>query len=161
MRQISGADLADRLIAFAENPKNDPARRGRAYRVLAEHYRSRISSMVSMLRVNPDARIQRAIVPIVAGDLDAGPGLASMLAANPAQERRPGLTSLRLELIERLTGLLDPQTLPVLMAAYQAKPPPPPAEMLALSRALVSFPDPRAQIALAEVARRLERPQIP
>jgi hypothetical protein len=33
--------------------------------------------------------------------------------------------------------------------------------MLALSRALVTFPDPRAQIALAEVARRLERPAIP
>src|SRR5438105_217172 len=80
--------------------------RGFAYRVLAEHFRARIQSKVHMLRVNPDARIQRAIVPIIADDeTDAGPQLASLLVANPAREGsedRPGLLALRIELIERL-----------------------------------------------------------
>jgi hypothetical protein len=68
---------------------------------------------------------------------------------------------MRLELIERIARLRDPRTLPVLIAAYRAHPAPPPPEMLALSRALVGFPDPRAQRALMDVARRFERPQIP
>lgn len=165
LRQISGADLPDRMLLFAESPKNDSRLRGLAYRVLAEHFRPRVEKRVPMLRIHPDARVQRAIVPIVADDpTDAAPGLASMLIANPAHEGsepRAGLLELRLELIERLTQLVDPRTLPALMAAYRATPPPPPAEMLALSRALVAFPDPRAQLALVEVARRLERPQIP
>jgi hypothetical protein len=164
-RQMSGADLPDRLVAFAENPKNDGRLRGLAYRVLAEHFRARIQGQVSMLRVNPDARIQRGIVPIIADDpTEAGPQLASLLVANPAREgseERPGLLDLRIELIERLARLRDPRTLPALMSAYRARPPPPPAEMLALSRALVAFPDPRAQLALSEVARRLDRPAIP
>jgi hypothetical protein len=165
-RQISGADLPDQLIAFAENPKNDGRLRGLAYRVLAEHFRARIQGRVAMLRVNPDARIQRAVVPLVADDdaTEAGPQLASLLVANPAhegREDRPGLLALRIELIERLARLRDPRTLPALMAAYRARPAPAPAEMLALSRALVAFPDPRAQLALSEVARRLNRPAIP
>lgn len=163
LRQISGVDLPDRMLAFAENPKNDGHLRGLVYRVLAEHARARVAPKVAMLRIHPDARIQRAVVPIIAEEdpTEAGTGLASMLAANPAHEDRPGLSHLRLELIERLARLRDPRTLPALMAAYRAQPPPPPAEMLALSRALVAFPDPRAELALAEVARRLERPAIP
>jgi hypothetical protein len=83
------------------------------------------------------------------------------MATHDGHEMRPGLLQLRLEIIERLAALVDPRTLPALMASYRASPPPPPAEMLALSRALVAFPDPRAQLALIEVARRIERPQIP
>jgi hypothetical protein len=68
---------------------------------------------------------------------------------------------LRQEIIERLTKLVDPRTLPALLGAFRARPSPPPSEMLALSRALVAFPDPRAHLALTEVARRLDRPAIP
>jgi hypothetical protein len=164
LRQVTGADLADQLLAYASNARNEARLRGLAYRVVAEHYRSRLASQVHMLRVNPDPRIQRAVIPIIADDpTDAGPNLASMLAANPSDEEhaRPGLLELRIELIERLSQLADPRTLPALMAAYRAQPPPPPEEMLALARALVAFPDPRAQLALTEVARRLERPAIP
>lgn len=164
-REVSGADLPDRLLSYAENAKHDPRRRGLAYRVLAEHFRIKLSSKVSLLRVNPDARIQRAILPLLAEDpTDYGPNLASMLAANPASEGealRPGLSMMRLEIIERLTKLLDPRTLPALLGAFRARPAPPPSEMLALSRSLVAFPDPRAHLALTEVARRLDRPAIP
>jgi hypothetical protein len=164
MRQISGVDLGDRLLAYAINKKHDGRARAIAYRVLAEHHRAKIMPMLPMLRVNPDARIQRAIVPLLTDDpTDAGPQLASLLAANPheGQDERPGLQELRIELIERLARIRDQRTLPALMQAYRARPPPPPIEMLALSRALVAFPDPRAQLALIEVARRMERPAIP
>lgn len=163
LRQVSGADLPDRLLAYAENTKNDARQRGLAYRVLAEHFRPRLAHRVSMLRVNPDARIQRAILPVLADDAtEAGPNLASLLASNPSTEGdRPGLSIMRQEIIERLTKLVDPRTLPALLGAFRARPSPPPAEMLALSRALVAFPDPRAGIALTEVARRLDRPAIP
>src|SRR5258708_26974662 len=53
LRQISGVDLPDRLIAFAENTKHDGRLRGLAYRVLAEHFRVRIQERVPILRVNP------------------------------------------------------------------------------------------------------------
>lgn len=163
LRQVSGADLPDRLLAFAENTKHEARQRGLAYRVLAEHFRPRLAHRVSMLRVNPDARIQRAILPLLADDAtEAGPNLASMLASNPSSEGdRPGLSIMRQEIIERLTKLVDPRTLPALLGAFRARPSPPPAEMLALSRALVAFPDPRAGLALTEVARRLDRPAIP
>jgi hypothetical protein len=164
-REVSGADLPDRLLSFADNTKNHPRHRGLAYRVLAEHFRTKLMHKVSLMRVNPDALIQRAILPLLADDpTDYGPNLASMLAANPANEgeaQRPGLSMMRLEIIERLTKLLDPRTLPALLGAFRARPTPPPAEMLALSRALVAFPDPRAHLALTEVARRLDRPAIP
>lgn len=164
LRQITGVDLADRLLEYAQSTRVDARLRSRAYRVLAEHFKGRLVELVPMMRVDPDARIQRAAIPLIADDpTDAGPNLASLLAANPAFEgkQRTGLTELRLELIERLSRLADPRTLPALMGAFRAEPPPPRAEMLALSRALLAFPDPRAQLALTEVARRLERPAIP
>lgn len=163
--RITGAALPDDLVEFARNEEEDAGHRALAFRVLAEHFPSRIESMIPMLRVHPDARIQRSVIPMVSrADADAGPGLAALLAANPwheGGEGRPGLLALRLELIERLAQIADPRTLPVLMAAYRAHPAPSPPEMLALSRALVGFTDPRAQRALMEVARRFERPQIP
>lgn len=162
--RITGAGLADEILVFAVDSTNDPERRASAYRVLSEHYPSRVESLVPMLRVDPDARIQRSIVPALARDADAGAAMASLLAANPwheGRESRPGLLALRLELIERMARILDPRTLPVLIAAYRARPGASPAEMLALSRALIGFTDPRAQRALMDVASRFERPQIP
>ena len=162
--RINGSALPDDLLAFAQDRKHDPERRAHAYRVLAEHFPAQLEAHIPMMRVDPDARIQRAVIPLLHKDTaDAGPDLASLLAANPWEEGagRPGLLALRLELIERLARLLDPRTLPVLIAAYRAHPAPSPPEMLALSRALVGFPDPRAQRALMDVARRFERPQIP
>ena len=47
------------------------------------------------------------------------------------------------------------------MAAYRRQPAPEPGEQLALSRALVVFPDPRAQLVLAERSRRTHVPPIP
>lgn len=163
--RITGAALPDDLLAFAEKEDEETRSRGLAFRVLAEHFPSRVEAMVPMLRVHPDARIQRSVIPMVSRrGADAGPELAALLAANPwheGGEGRPGLLALRLELIERLARITDPRTLPVLIAAYRAHPAPSPPEMLALSRALVGFADPRAQRALMEVARRFERPQIP
>lgn len=164
LRQISGADLPPKMLAFAEDPKNPARLRGLAYRVLAEHHPKTLSARAPMLRVYPDPRIQRATIPLVAEDPEeAGPALATLLAANPwRDDPRPGLLELRLELLELLAELADPSTLPALMVAYrQRNPPPPPQELVALSRALVGFPDPRAQLVLTEAARRLQRPQIP
>lgn len=164
LRQVSGADLPDRLLAFANDTKQSPRRRGLVYRVLAEHFPDRLKEQVPMLRVNPDTRIQRAIVPLVADEPDPGPALAALLAANPWPKKRSreGLAELRLELIERLALLLDPSTVPVLMEAFRHREQSPPqSELLALSRALVAFPDPRAQVVLVEAARRFQRPQIP
>jgi hypothetical protein len=110
--------------------------------------------------VDPDARIQRGILPVVASAAQGPAELASMLAANPPLEERPGLAELRLELIERLAGIGDPMTLPVLLEQYRSSRDDP-AEMLALSRALVAFPDPRARQALAEAVRSFERPPLP
>jgi hypothetical protein len=93
---------------------------------------------------------------------EAGPEIAIMLAANPwADGARPGLLELRLELIERLALLGDPRSLPVLMSAVGSDPPPPAPEMLALSRALLASPDPRARLALGAATHRLDRPLIP
>lgn len=165
LRQVTSTDLPDRMLVFAENPAHDPGLRAVAYRVLAEYYPARLEGKVPMLRVNPDARVQRAVVPLIADDpTEAGPGLASMLAANPwheGGEARAGLRALRLELIERLARLVDPRTLPVLLAAHRTPTPPSAPEMLALSRALVAYSDPRAQLALREAARRLATPSIP
>lgn len=163
VRQMTGASLPDRMLRFGLDSRHDARLRSLALRVLAEHFPSRLIPLVSMLRVHPDARIQRAVVPIVASGSDPGPALASMLAANPATNDGPrdGTTALRIELIERLTALRDPATLPVLMAAYRRQPPPEPSEQLALSRALVVFPDPRAQTVLAERSHRSVVPPIP
>jgi hypothetical protein len=68
---------------------------------------------------------------------------------------------MRLELIDCLTRIADPRTLPALMAAYRSPRPSPQAEQLALARALVAIPDPRAQVVLAESTRRMPLPQIP
>ncbi len=162
--QISGADLGPRMHAFAKDTKNKPSLRALAYRVLAEHFPQRLSTEVSMLRVHPDARIQRAVVPMIAQGPDQAENVASMLAANPWQDReteRPGLLKLRLELIDHVRRRADPTALPVLMKAFTAEPGPLPAEQLALSRALVAFADPRAQAVLSEAARRVGRPDIP
>lgn len=162
-KQAQGVDLQDRLLRFGLDGRNDPVKRGLALRVLAEHFPARLEGMVSMLRIDPDARIQRSVLPIVSTNEEAAAELASMLAANPTTERtrREGIGALRIELIERLTELRDPSTLPVLMAAYRRIPPPEPAEQLALSRALVVFPDPRAQAVLAEPRLRSPSPPIP
>jgi len=163
VRQMTGASLADRMVRFGLDARQEPRLRSLALRVVAEHHPARLADLVSMLRIHPDARIQRAIVPIVARSETPGPALASMLAANPEVEKteREGLSALRIELIERLTALRDPSTLPVLMAAYRRLPPPEPSELLALSRALVVFPDPRAQTVLAERSLRSNVPPVP
>jgi hypothetical protein len=165
VRQIQGTDLQDRLLRFGLDSRNEPRRRGLALRVLAEHFPARLKGLLPMLRVHPDARIQRSIVPLLERSEDPGAELASMLAANPRDETedgpRPGVEAMRIELIERLTELRDPSTLPVLMAAYRRSPPPPPAEQLALSRALVVFPDPRAQTVLAEPRQTALMPPLP
>lgn len=165
LRKIAGSGLADRMLQFANDPRREPGLRALAYRVLAEHYPDRLSPFESRLRVDPDARIQRAVVPLLANGRFQAQALASMLSANPwsaTEKDRPGLLALRLELIDRLRTRADPSALPSLLAAFRHRsPPPPPAELLALSRALVSFPDPRAQTVLNEAVRRMGRPDIP
>jgi hypothetical protein len=131
---MSGGDLPSRILAYAED-RTRPARlRGLAYPVLADH------------------------------PSEAGPELASLLFANPWNESeppRPGLLELRVEIIERLALKPDPRSLPPLIAAVSADPPPSALEMLALTRALVAYPDPRARIALTKAAQRLDRPAVP
>ena len=164
LRQMTGADLPQRMLTYALDEKRRGYHRSLAFRVLAEHFPDHLRPHASMLRVHPDARIQRAVVPLVASGPNQAEDLASMLAANPWRAReaeRPGLVALRLELIDRVRTRADPATLPCLMEAFRAQPPPPPAEMLALSRALVAFPDPRAQTVLTEAAKQLARPQVP
>lgn len=162
VRRITGADQGDTMLAFAKDTQNSSLSRALVFRVLAEHYPSHIADREALLRVDPDARIQRSSLPLVAARRNPAPNFAAILRANPwADHERPGLLALRLELIERLTRLAEPSTLPALMEAFRAQPPPPPAERLALSQALVAFPDPRAQVVLTEAARRLERPDIP
>ena len=163
--QIQGVGLPERVLAYADDTRHQGRRRALAYRVLAEHFPELVVSKTPMLRVDPDARIQRAAVPLVAAQPhDPGPALASMLAANPIvgpDQGRPGLESLRLDIIEWLTLLADPRTLLPLSMAYQAHPPPPPTEMLALSRALVAFNDPRAKTVLRAGSFPLTRPDVP
>ena len=162
--QLTGQDLPELILAFARDARGDLGLRALACRVLAEHYPERIAPDVELLRVHPDARLQRAVIPILAAQSPDGPELASMLYANPrrnGEADRPGLAALRLELIERLRRRASPNTLPALMEAFRADPPPDPAERLALSRALLAFGDPRAQTVLMEAAERLPRPEIP
>lgn len=165
VRAMSSADIAEQILAFAQDRTRSPRLRGLSYRVLAEYYPAQIAPHVAMLRVNPDARIQRAVIPYIAeSGAEPGPELASMLAANPWNETpnpRPGLAELRVELIERLALRPDARTLPPLLAAVSAYPPPPPGEMLALTRALVAYPDPRARVALSAATQRLDRPPVP
>jgi len=163
-RQINETDFHERISSFANNKKNSGNLRGHAYRVLAEYYPEAIASKVAILRVNPDAQIQRSIIPILRNSVNAGPQLASLLTANPRSHRdadRPGLDALRIELIECLSQIDDSRIVPSLMCALAAVPSPSPVEVLALSRALVSHPDPRARPALNMVAQRLDRPLVP
>ncbi len=163
LRQISGTDLESRILAYADNAKNDPRRRAWAYRILAEYFPEQIEARVPMLRINPDARIQRAVLPCLARDVaDAGAALGSLLAANPWSDHpRPGMLELRLEIIDLLSRNPDSRALPALMSALASSEPSPPKEALALSRALVSHPDPRARRALTAHAQQLERPPVP
>ena len=163
--QINGIGLPERMRAYADDTRHPARQRALAYRVLAEHFPKSVESKTPMLRVDPDARIQRAAVPLVATQPhDAGPALAAMLAANPMvgpDEPRNGLEALRLDIVEWLTLLADPRTLLPLSMAYQAQPPPTPSEVLALSRALVAFNDPRAKMVLRAGSFPLTRPDVP
>ncbi len=162
---IHGNGLAERLLEYANDTRHPTRQRALAYRVLAEHFPKHLAEKTPMLRVDPDARIQRAAVPLVARQPhDPGPALAAMLAANPldsADRQRPGLAALRLDIIEWLTILADPRTLLPLSLAFQNQPPPPPAEALALSRAIVTFNDPRAKMVLRAGSFPLTRPDVP
>ncbi|MEM6862315.1 MAG: hypothetical protein AAF627_16400 [Myxococcota bacterium] len=159
-RTMALSELPHHMLTHGMNEEADPAERGQVLRILAEHHPRLMDAHVPMLRIHPDARVQRSIVPLVAAEPDPGPSLAAMLAANPLNEEepRPGLAELRIELIEHLTSLRDPSTLPVIMEAYRRNHP---SEQLALSRALVSFPDPRAQLVLAELRVSSSSPPIP
>ena len=159
-RMIGGSDLVERMKAFTMHPQTEPKQRGLVLRVLSEHFPKELEAQTELLRVHPDARVQRAIVPVVAHGPQGNAELAAMLAANPPEEHRPGLVELRLELIERLARRADPVTLPVLLEQYRGAGRDP-SEKLALSRALVGFSDPRARQALAEAVRALERPPLP
>lgn len=160
-RMLTGEDLFERILAFADDERNDARWRGLALRILAEHKPDAIRDRSMLLRVNPDARLQRAAIPLVADSPQGTMELASMLAANPRTEARPGLDALRLELIERLAERSDPLTLPVLIEEHASARTADPAELLSLSRALVAFTDPRARSALAAASRSFERPPWP
>ena len=160
LRMLSGEELRDRMKAFVTSQNEDAGWRGLVLRVLAEHYPEDIAGQSAMLRVDPDARIQRGVLPVVAQAAQGTAELAAMLAANPAHEDRPGLAELRLELIEWLGRRTDPLTLPVLLEQYRNAGPDP-AETLALSRAVVAFRDPRAKVALSDIVREQTRPPWP
>lgn len=157
--------LPARMLAYAKDEKNPPDKRAHAFRVVAEHFPQELQPMLAKLRVDPDARIQRAAIPVIAKTSHApAKSLAAMLAANPNRAPdapRPEVEALRLEVIEQLTLFADPGALLPLAMAYRAEPPPSPAELLALSRALVAIPDPRAQLVLRDVAARLDPPSLP
>lgn len=159
-RMMDGADLVDRMTEFGLDRSQDPDARAHILRVLAEHYPDALRGPSALLRVDPDARLQRSMIPMVAAAPQGTAEMAAMLAANPAAENREGLAELRLELMERLAEAADPMTLPVLLEQYHAGGQDP-AETLALSRALVTFTDPRARMALAEAMRASERPPLP
>ena len=163
--QVTGVGLPERILTYANDDRHPPRRRALAYRILAEHYPRLLWPALQMLRVHPDARIQRAAVALIARHAEEpGPSLAALLAANPLvgpDSARPGLEALRLDIIEWLALLGDPRTLLPLCLAYQAKPPPPAAEVLALSRALVRFNDPRAKMVLRAGSFPLTRPDVP
>lgn len=160
IRRIGGSELVERILAFAADPRNPPEARAIAYRVTAEFFPNHFAPHLPMLRVDPDARIQKAVIPVIAEWDEAATELGAMLGANPADDvERPGLGALRLELIDRLATLADPRTLPVLMSALAQDPPP--DEESALSRALIAHPDPRARLALAARAQNLDIPPVP
>lgn len=160
IRKIGGSDLVERILAFAADGRNPPEARAIAYRVTAEFFPTHFAPHLPMLRVDPDARIQRAVVPVIAEWEDAAPELGAMLAANPSDDLdRPGLLALRLELIDRLAAFADPRTLPVLMSALAHDPSA--DEASALSRALIAHPDPRARLALAARTQNLDIPPVP
>ena len=165
VEEITGAGLYERVLAFAKDRSHNGAHRGLAFRVLAEYQPALIEELVPMLRVDPDARVQRSVIPLLAEQgTEAGPALASLLAANPWSDRieaRPGLAELRLEIIESLSRVSDPRIIPALMDAVHAAPPPPPMEHVALSRVLVAHPDPRARKALSSATERLDVPSVP
>lgn len=162
LRQLEGGDLLERMKEFVDDDKADPRLRGLVLRVLSEHHPTEVRQRSLLLRAHPDARIQRAVVPLVAAAAQGSAELAAMLAANPRHERRPGLAQLRLELIERLAERADPMTLPVIIAEHSmASDGGDPTELLALSRALVAFQDPRARAALARATRSYHRPVLP
>lgn len=160
IRALEGEEIVSRMLGFSEDAREELGRRGRVLRVLSEHFPARLDPRSNLLRVHPDARIQRAVVPLVADAPQGSAELAAMLAANPAGEAREGLAELRLELMERLAESADPLTLPVLLEQYR-RAGGDPTETLALSRALVAFADPRARLALAEAVRASERPPLP
>ncbi|MBI2378194.1 MAG: hypothetical protein HYV07_29605 [Deltaproteobacteria bacterium] len=161
LQEISNARLPDLLRTYADDARHPIIRRALAYRVLAEYFPRKLDDVISMLRVHPDARLARAAVPC----LDP-PDLASLLAANGPEPQqgekrgpREGLAELRIEVIERLALARDPRTLPVLAAALDDHPPP--AERLALTRALLASPDPRGRTALSAASFDLGSPQVP
>jgi hypothetical protein len=161
LEMISGQKLSEEIETLADDPEGKAPLRARAYRILAEHFPPQFSKKVSMLRVHPDARLQRTVIPYLQANAQhPGPPLASLLGANPWAEggtSRSGLLELRLELIECLAQIRDPACLPVLIAAYGASPSPTSTEMLALSRALLGFQDPRAQNVLSQFPTRADR----
>ncbi len=157
---LSGTELPLRMRNFVFNIKEDAQWRGLVLRILAEHYPEEITEQSSLLRVDPDARIQRGVIPVVARAAQGTAELAAMLAANPSSELRPGLAELRLELIELLGKRIDPLTLPVLLEQYRGAGNDP-AETLALSRAVVGFRDPRANAVLSDIVRNQHRPPLP
>lgn len=160
IRRIGGSDLVERVLAFGDDAKNPPEARATAYRVVSEFFPTHISSRLPMLRIDPDARIQKSVIPVIAEWEDAAPELGAMLGANPSNDLdRPGLGALRLELINRLAALADPRTLPILMAGLAQDPAP--EEASALSRALIAHPDPRARLALAARTQNLDIPPVP
>lgn len=160
IRHIGGSDLVERILAFAADRRHPTEARAIAYRVTAEFFPTHFAPHLAMLRVDPDARLQKAVIPVIAAWDDAATELGAMLGANPADDgERPGLGALRLELIDRLATLADPRTLPVLMAALAQNPPA--DEASALSRALIAHPDPRARLALAARAQNLDIPPVP
>lgn len=159
-RMLDGSNLVERMMEFASSEEEDPKWRGLVYRVLAEHHPEQLQGQSTLLRIHPDARIQRAVLPVIAAEDQGTADLAAMLAANPSHETRPGLPELRLELLERLAERADPMTLPVILQEH-GRSHADPKETLAVSRALVAFNDPRARLALAEASRGQRRPPVP
>lgn len=162
IEMIEGSGLAERLQAFADNPDHTTKDRGLAYRVLAEHYPESLDGEEPKLRVHPSALIQRAAIPLSEGQEDGPESLGALLLGNPWPKHQPartGLLPFRLELIDRLGARSDPNTLPALITALRDAPPP--AEVLALSRALVQFHDPRAAEALSQATELKIRPAVP
>lgn len=162
-RMIQGTRLMDRIEAVATHASTPVATRALALRILSEFDPARVAPRRIWLRTHPDARVQRAAIPLARQDADPAPHLASLLAANPwlKPPARPGLLELRLEIIDALEALADPRSIPSLILALRNDPPPSMAERAALSRAMVAMDDPRAQAALRAVTKQSQRPAVP